>query len=532
MSLHLDSKDFTGILQASEASHDVDRTMVDDAQRYEKLYLTTPAMLHSIDSDGRIVSVSDHWLNVLGYRRDEVIGRHSIDFLTAESRRYALEEVLPAFRKLGYCRNISYDMVRQDGMTINVLLSATSETDANGRFVRSVAAIVDITEQRRAEEALRQSERRYRAVAMASSDWIWETDADLRLTYLSDQFFEITGRSPKESIGQSIDQLLASPTERGTAQSLREALTDREAFRAIMVELMSPQGQWLIFGMNGQPLIDDQGHFCGYCGTGNDITERIRTKQQQAEQAQIQAVLDRERERNASQRQFVAMVSHEFRTPLALIDGAAVQLERLQEQPIEGLSEKRIATIRGAVVRLTNLIERTLSASRIEEGKVRCVFDDCDIKDLLKSAAERQMAICRHHVRLDLRALPSCIKADAKLLDQVFANLLGNAVKYSPDAAEILVRAWADQKHVTIEVEDQGVGIPASEQPQVFQRFFRASTSTGIVGTGLGLHLCKHFVEMHGGCFDLRSVEGQGTTISVHLPIASRAAAIPFQNTR
>lgn len=528
MSLHLDSKSFEDTLPASDASHDVDRTVVDDAQRYEDLYLKTPAMLHSIDSDGRIVSVSDHWLNTLGYRRDEVMGRCSIDFLTAESRQYALEEVLPDFRKHGYCRNIPYDMVRQDGATINVLLSATSESDADGRFVRSVAAIVDITEQRRAEEALRQSERRYRAVAKASSDWIWVTDADLRLTHLSGQFFEITGRSPEESIGQNIDHLFTNPAEGGPEQNVREVLNGREAFRAIMVELMSPQGQRLIFGMNGQPLIDDQGHFCGYCGTGNDITERIRTKQQQAEQAQIQAMLDRESERNASQRQFVAMVSHEFRTPMAMIDAAAVQLKRLQEQPVEGLAEKRIATIRGAIVRLTNLIERTLSASRIEEGKVRCAFDDCDIVDLLKLAAERQMAMCRHHVRLDLQALPTYIKADAKLLDQVFTNLIGNAVKYSPNAAEILVRAWADQKHVIIEVEDQGVGIPASEQPQIFQRFFRASTSTGIVGTGLGLHLSKHFVELHGGRLNLRSVEGKGTAISVHLPTNGRAVATPI----
>ena len=528
VSEQLESKDFEGSYWASGDG----LATVSGAQCYEELYQKTPAMMHSIDGDGRIVSVSDQWLSTLGYSRDEVIGRHSVDFLTAESRRHALEEVLPAFRKHGYCRNVPYEMVRQDGTTINVLLSATSETDTEGKYVRSVAAIVDITEQRHAEEALRQSERRYRAVAKASSDWIWETDADSRLTYLSSQFFETTGRSPEETIGQPIDRLLISPAEKGLEPSLRDALAGREAFRAVMVELMSAQRQQLVFGMNGQPLVDDQGHFCGYCGTGNDITERIRTRRLQAEQARIRTDLDRERERNAAQRQFVAMVSHEFRTPMALIDAAAVQLERLQEQPVEGMAEKRIATIRSAIVRLTNLIERTLSASRIEEGRVRCVLNDCDIEDLLRSAIERQVAICRHHVRLDLRALPSCIKADAKLLEQVFTNLMNNAVKYSPNAKEILIRAWTDQEHVTIEVEDQGVGIPKCEQSQIFQRFFRASTSTGIIGTGLGLHLCKHFVEMHGGCLGLRSVEGEGTTISVRLPIDGREAATPIPNAR
>lgn len=528
MSIHSNTDLSDGAPQAATTRHGVGQTITGDAQRYEDLYLKTPAMLHSIDSKGCIVRVSDHWLSTLGYERDEVIGRRSTDFLTPESRRFAQEEVLPKFRVDGVCHDIPYEMVRKDGTIINVLLSATSEVDADGKFQRSVAASVDVTDQKRAEEALRQNERRYRAIVKASSDWIWESDADLRLVYVSSHFFQLTGRSPSNIIGQDIGWLLSGMADSDDERTPCDELANRSAFRDLTIELTSSLGQRLIFGVNGHPILDDRGRFCGYCGTGADITERLRAAQRQAEQTRLQSMLDREKERNAVQRQFVSMVSHEFRTPLAIIDGAALQLSRLQERPVEGLQEKRIATIRSAIVRLTSLVERTLSASRIEEGKIEYAPEDCDIQGLLKSVAERQAAVCHHRINLDLQTLPATIKADPKLLDQVLTNLMSNAAKYSPEATEVDVRAWFDDRDVIVEIQDHGVGIPLSEQPQIFQRFFRASTSTGIIGTGLGLHLTKHFVEVHGGNVELRSAEGEGTAVIVRLPInGQRPQAVP-----
>ncbi|HEX9733854.1 MAG TPA: ATP-binding protein [Thermoanaerobaculia bacterium] len=132
--------------------------------RYRHLYHNTPIMMHSIDAEGRLMQVNDHWLRTLGYERGEVIGRHVTELLTDESRRFALEVGLPGFFAAGHCRDLPYQVLTRDGRRIDVLLSATAERDAEGRVARSLASLIDVTELRRAEaereEVIRQLERK------------------------------------------------------------------------------------------------------------------------------------------------------------------------------------------------------------------------------------------------------------------------------------------------------------------------------------------------------------------------------------
>lgn len=136
----------------------LDRLMRSEA-RYRQLYEQTPAMLHSIDSDRRLVSVSDLWLETLGYDRDEVLGRDLSEFLTPESARKALQEVLPVFMRTGRCQDIEYQFLRKDGSAVDVLLSATAELDEAGTMVRSLAVLTNITELRKTEAQLRQAQK-------------------------------------------------------------------------------------------------------------------------------------------------------------------------------------------------------------------------------------------------------------------------------------------------------------------------------------------------------------------------------------
>ena len=127
---------------------------LDIEKRYRSLYMSTPAMMHSIDANGRILSTSDYWLEALGYDRDEVIGHDLVEFMTEASRTYALETSLPEFFRTGFVKDVEFQFVRKNGEVIDVLLSAISERDAFGRFVRSLAALNDVTERNRAQEAL------------------------------------------------------------------------------------------------------------------------------------------------------------------------------------------------------------------------------------------------------------------------------------------------------------------------------------------------------------------------------------------
>ncbi|MGH1479556.1 MAG: sensor histidine kinase [Geminicoccales bacterium] len=247
----------------------------------------------------------------------------------------------------------------------------------------------------------------------------------------------------------------------------------------------------------------------------NDAAERqaILTKR-------IEEALANEQKINGLQRQFVSLVSHEFRTPLSVIDGNAQRVLRR----IETIPRERIASglekCRGSVNRLVGLMESVLSSSRLEAGTIEFAPTPCDLFKAVSEATENQQEISSdHQIIVDVDQLPKEVVADVKLVSQIFSNLLSNAVKYSPNSSTVWVNGYQSDDMAVISVRDQGVGIPEEDLKKLFGQFFRASTAVGIPGTGIGLHLVKHLVEMHGGTIAAESIEGEGSTFTVKLPI-------------
>ncbi|MEM7045923.1 MAG: HAMP domain-containing sensor histidine kinase, partial [Pseudomonadota bacterium] len=235
---------------------------------------------------------------------------------------------------------------------------------------------------------------------------------------------------------------------------------------------------------------------------------------------QLQGALERERELNGLQRQFVSMVSHEFRTPLAIIDASAQRIERR----LESISRDRIAkgmkAVRRSVGRLTGLMESVLDAAHLEGGRIKFEPGDVAIGSLLKDLVDSHAELYPdREFSLEQNNLPAVMQLDERLIRQVLSNLMSNALKYSPDGSSVRLAAWRDEAEaVCVAVSDEGVGIPKEELDQLFERFFRASTSTGIAGSGIGLHLVRHFVDLHDGTIDVQSTVGVGTTFTVRLP--------------
>ncbi len=260
------------------------------------------------------------------------------------------------------------------------------------------------------------------------------------------------------------------------------------------------------------------------------VAERTAEVQRQAEQ--LAQALEKERELNTLQRDFVSLVSHEFRTPLTIIDAAARRLVRRKDMVTPEDLVARTDKIRAAVQRMTGLMDGTLYASRLDAGAIRMERQPCDLKELIREVCARQAEISHFHdIRVDVAGLPEDIHADPKLLDQVFTNLLSNAVKYAPDDPHIDVKGWTDGDFAAVSVRDHGVGVPAEDLPRLCERFFRARTSTGITGTGIGLNLVKQLVEMHKGTIEVDSVEGQGSVFTVRLPVDLRTAGARAQGT-
>lgn len=230
--------------------------------------------------------------------------------------------------------------------------------------------------------------------------------------------------------------------------------------------------------------------------------------------------LEGEKAYSALQQKFVSLVSHEFRTPLTIIDASAQRIMRTRDKITPDQLVERGEKIRRAIERMVGLIESTLYASRLDAGKIEMHPAPCVLKDIIQEVCEHHTEIApSHDIRHDLDGLPEQIVGDCKLLEHVFTNLLSNAVKYAPDAPLIEVRGWTENSHALIEIKDSGIGIPKEDLSSMFERYFRAKTAEGIQGTGIGLSVCKEFVELHGGEIGVDSQEGEGTTFTVQLPI-------------
>ncbi len=259
-------------------------------------------------------------------------------------------------------------------------------------------------------------------------------------------------------------------------------------------------------------LADYQGHL-------EDLVAK-RTGELEQQTSRLELALDKERELTSLQRQFVSMVSHEFRTPLAVIDGSAQRLLRRFDQLPPDKLRATIDQIKRSVKRLLHLMESTLSASQLEAGSIAIDPQACALGNLILDVCKEQEEISKkHRIIVETDRLPASICADDKLLRQVFANLLSNAVKYSPDGRSVWVNGWEEDGDAVIMVRDEGVGIPKKELPRLFERFFRASTSTGIPGTGIGLNFVKYLIEMHNGKITVSTEEGIGSSFTVRLPI-------------
>lgn len=255
----------------------------------------------------------------------------------------------------------------------------------------------------------------------------------------------------------------------------------------------------------------------------NNAVELMRSQRTLARQAALlEEQLAQEQRLALLQRNFVSMASHEFRTPLTIIDGHARRLDKTRDsvRPVE--IGERAGKIRSAVLRVTHLIDNLLNSSRVIDAGAELYFQPAglDLVALLKEVCQlhREMVPGAEITeRFETASIP--IVGDAKLLFQAFSNLLSNAVKYSPAGGGIAIETRISAHQVIVVVADHGIGIAAADLGRLFERYHRGSNVSGIVGTGVGLYLVKTVVELHGGRVTVDSREGEGSRFAIHLPV-------------
>ena len=401
----------------------------------------------------------------------------------------------------------------------------------------------DVSARVRTEEALMESEARLRAVFDNTPICINLKDTEGRYLLANKPYEEWWGHTIEEVTGKRADEFQQNGYGVQAMSAAEQVVLDTGKTHETEIRVQRPQDDGQIYDrlLIKFPVKSSDGKITAIGTVAIDITERKKvekelirhrdhlqelvdaaTQEVKVTAEELKEALTKERKLNELQRQFVSMASHEFRTPLTIIDGAAQRLKRRAHT--DSLTSEdtlhRTDKIRDAVKRMTQLMESTLMAARMEEGKIKVDIGPCDIGKVVQEVCARHQDIAQTHViAYELVDLPETIQADTSSMEQVLTNLLSNAVKYAPGAPDIEVMAATSGDQIVISVRDHGIGIDQDDLSSIGERFFRAKTSTGIAGTGIGLNLVKKLVEEHGGTASVESVKGEGSTFTIRLPV-------------
>lgn len=465
------------------------------------------------DGRGRITFTNPIARALTGWEDHEAAGRpleEVLHVISEETGKVVENPVARVIREgiiLGLANHVV--LIARDGTERPIADSAAPIRGDSGEVEGAVLVFRDVTDQKRAEDALRASEDRFRLTADSAPVLIWLADPDQLCYWFNKPWLTFTGRTMDQTLGDGwLEDVHPDDVDR-CLSVFSDAFETRQPFkREYRLRRHDGEYRWVID--NGIPLYGSGGAFTGYIGSCVDITDRRLAE-------------DELREADRRKDEFLAMLAHELRNPLSAI-GNAVELAK--RGGWQGTEEWAQGVLERQVRHLARLIDDLLDVSRVSRGKIQLRTEILDLRVVLDAAVAtvRPLVDERGHA-LDVRAPGNAlwVKGDPTRLEQVVVNLLTNAVKYTEPGGRITLAADRQGDTVVISVSDTGVGIPPEQLPRMFDLFAQGDRSLARSegGLGIGLTLVRTLTEMHGGHVTARSEgRGRGSEFSVHLPAA------------
>ena len=477
------------------------------------------------DEEGVIIYTNPAEDRMFGYEPGELVGQHVTvqNTYPPEENARIVGEVIAQLKAKGAWEG-EFDNVRKDG-TLFVTHARITALEVAGRTYW-VCVQADVTERRRADRALQESEARFRLLADTAPVKIWLADTENRGTYFNRRWLEFTGRELEAELGFGWAEGVHPEDLPRAVAYCGECFAARKPF-TMEFRLRRADGVYRWVLDTGVPHFADDGTFLGYIGSCVDITDRheAETTLRQAKETAEAA--------NRTKSEFLSTMSHELRTPLNAVAGYVDLMELGVHGPLTDAQREDLGRIKRSGQYLLALINDVLNMARLDAGQVELHVEDTrldaalgDLETLMApQLSAKGIAFTAAGAGLDAAGAPLLVRADPERLQQVLLNLLSNAVKYTPAGGRIAVTCEADAQTVRIHVADTGRGIPADQLERIFEPFVQVDrhlTQASQQGVGLGLAISRNLARRMGGDLTAESVRGQGSTFTLTLARGSR----------
>jgi PAS domain S-box-containing protein len=481
----------------------VERKRVQDAlgeseAKYRDLIENSTDLIQSVNNAGRFEYVNGKWMETLGYTQEETKQLTLMDVLRKDQVPHC-NELFERVRHGETLDRVETVFVSKDGREILVAGNINGQFK-NGQFVATRAIFRDITKMKKAENALRESEERYRAIFDGASDGFLAADMKTnKLVFANPKMCEMTGYSLKELLELSVPDMHPKKEVSFVIEQITKQLQG-ELHVAKEIPVLRKDKTVLYCDIRGK-VIEIEGQRC-MVGIFRDVTER----------RQVEGMKD----------QFVSMVSHELRTPLTSIRAS---LGLLASGVIGALPEKGQRMLDIAVTntdRLVRLINDILDSERLASGKTPMQKKQCSTAQLVKQASDVMKPMAeKAGVSLSVESQDAELWADPDRIVQALTNLISNAIKFSSKGSKICVAAERKENQMLFKVQDEGQGIPPDKLGLLFERFQQLDSSDAREkgGSGLGLSISRSIIEQHNGKIWVESTVGKGSIFLFTLPL-------------
>jgi|GEM_PF-2594418 len=512
---------FSTIIRDISAQKNTEAALRESEEKYRDLVENISEMIYVVDAAGTLTYVSPV-VTLLGeHAPEDIIGRPFGEFIYPDD----LAGLAESFQRVlaGDLHPSEFRVRKKSGDYVWVR-SASRPILRNGEIVGLRGVLTDISENKRVEEALRESEERYRSLFENANDAIATFTLDNVITSVNRGAERLLGWSRDELIGQPAGKVASASTTVLIEERTRRFLAgDKPASSTFEAELIHKDGRLIPAEARTRAVRDREGRPIGFQGIYRDISAKKALERQRGD--------------------FLAMLAHDIKNPLAAILG---YVDLLQQDPPERLNSpgrEFVQRIRENAQSILSLVTNYLDIARAEAGNLVLQKTLLSVDLILRRVVQQYAGIAeRHHVTLLLRVaenLPRVV-ADGMALERAFSNLVRNALKVTPETGEILITARQGQSAedgprpespaggkavrnspVVIEIADTGSGIAAKDIPLLFEKYRQAASSRMQDGTGLGLFVVKTFIEAHGGSVEVESTLGVGSCFRIILPVES-----------